>query len=457
MTTNLVTIEAVPLLRVGSFDASTGPFAADRAMLEAIVRAWESGYTNDPVLKIGHMGHRTTDDGGRAYGQVTNLRLADGGDVLLGDYVNVPEDLATEMPSAYPYRSVELALNVERRGPDGDVLDTYDAVLTALALLGDTEPAVAGLGVTPAVAASRLPDGMTVSSVSVVLASLPGGRSANYLRDALARALGGEVLDFTDTDVFTAAPGTETGVVGQRYTVHETTGEIVLDGDPYPVEASALYGTPQESSAVVPGVAAPESETNASNVPHGTVAGADDDSNTNEEESVMENLASLLTEEQMTALAVDVNTPDVEVWDALIAYAFTPPPAAEAAEAAEVAAGEARVSASVFDRMQTRLAELEERERQRVEAARVERVEAALGSAVNDGRIGEEEVDAWRGVFAASEENAHALLSQRRPAFNTTERGFATASAHMTPEDANRQFDAFLGSLNIGRTTQQEG
>ena len=453
MTTNLVTIQDVPLLRVGTFDASTGRFSADRAMLESIVRAWESGYTNDPVLKLGHMGHRASDDSGRAYGQVSNLRLAEGGDVLLGDYVNVPEDLAAEMPSAYPYRSVELALNVERRGPDGDVLDTYDAVLTALALLGDAEPAVAGLGVTPAVAASRLPDGMTVSSVSVVLASLPGGRSANYLRDALARALGAEVLDFTDTDVFTAAAGTETGIVGQRYTVHDTTGEIVLDGDPYPVEASALYGVEEDTGAALP----VEPAANLAEVPHGDAAGADDDSNTNEEETVMENLASLLTEEQMTALAVDVNTPDEEVWEALLQYAFTPPPAAEAEAGAEVAAGEARVSASVFDRMQTRLAELEQRETERVEAARVQRVEAALDSAVRDGRIGEDEMEAWRGVFAASEDNAQALLSQRRPAFNTTERGFATASAHMTPEDANKQFDAFLGSLNIGRTTQQEG
>lgn len=446
--TELVTIKDVPLLRVGTFDASTGEFTADRAMLAAIVRAWESGYTNDPVLKLGHNGHRASDDSGRAYGQVSNLRVADGGDVLLGDYVNVPKVLAEELPSAYPYRSVELALNVTRRDEHGEVVETYDAVLTALALLGDTEPAVAGLGVTPAIAAARMGDGMNVGSVSVVLASLPGNRSANYLRDALARSLNVDVLDFTDTDVFFASTESETGVAGQRYTVHETTGEIVLDGDPYPVEAGALYGGPVEAPAEVPEVA------NAADVPHSDAAGPEDTSNTNEEESEMENLASLLTEEQMTTLGVDANTTDEEVWESLVEYAFATPPAAD--PAAALSAGEARVSASVFAGMQTRIAELEERETARVEAARVERVEAALSAAINDGRIGEDEVDAWRASFSANEESATALLSHRTPAFNTTEQGFATSTAHLSGEDLNAAFDNFMSdSLKI--TTRQEG
>lgn len=455
MSTDLVTIKEVPLLRVGTFDASTGEFSADTAMLEAIVRAWESGYTNDPVLKLGHQGHRVHDDSGRAYGQVTNLRLADGGTVLLGDYVNVPRDIAESLPSAYPYRSVELALNVTRRDERGDVVDTYDAVLTALALLGDTEPAVAGLGVTPAVAASRLADGMSVESTAVVLASLPGGRSVNYLRDALARALGAPVLDFTDTDVFVSDPASDTGVSGRRYTVHETTGEIVLDGDPYPVEAGALYGA--EDAPALPGaVEVPAAGVAAADVPHSPGDGPDDESINHEEETVMENLASLLTEEQRTALAVDDNTPDDEVWAALVEYAFTAPAPEADAAAAELAAGESRVSTTVLAAMQSRIAELEAAEQARIEEERAARVEAALGTAVREGRIGDDELDAWRSAYEANEESASALLSLRAPMFNTTEQGFATASAHMKPEDVNEAFDRFMSdSLKIN--APQEG
>lgn len=458
--TELATINDVPLLRVGTFNASTGEFSADRAMLAAIVRAWESGYTNDPVLKLGHQGHKASDDSGRAYGQVTNLRLAEGGDVLLGDYVNVPRDLANELPSAYPYRSVELALNVTRRDERGDVVDTYEAVLTALALLGDTEPAVAGLGVTPAVAASGMKSGMEVESTAVVLAALPGGRSANYLRDALARAVGVDVLDFTDTDVFFAATSSETGVVGQRYTVHESTGEIVLDGDPYPVETNALYGgsTPAGSPAGSP---APNAEQRAAipaaNVPHSTEAAIEDGSITTKE-GTMENIAALLTEEQMTALAVDVNTPDEEVFSALVEYAFADrdddgeqPPAAAA-----LAAGEARVSASVFAGMQERIAELEANEAARVEAARAQRVDAALSAAIDEGRIGQDEEAHWRASFEANEEATAAILASRTPAFNTTEAGFVVAAAQMKPEDVNAAFDEFMAN-DLKINTRQEG
>lgn len=455
--TELVTIKDVPLLRVGTFDASTGEFTADRAMLAAIVRAWESGYTNDPVLKLGHQGHRASDDSGRAYGQVSNLRVADGGDVLLGDYVNVPKVLAEELPSAYPYRSVELALNVTRRDEHGEVVETYDAVLTALALLGDTEPAVAGLGVTPSIAASRMPDGMDAGSATVILASLPGNRSANYLRDALTRSLGAEVLDFTDTDVFYAAEESDTGVAGQRYTVHESTGEIVLDGEPYPVEPQALYDGPNgngdspdvpvESPAEVPAA------THAADVPQSPGAGSDDDSINYEEESVMENLASLLSEEQMSALGVDANTPDEEVWNALVQYAFTAPPADASAE---LSAGESRVSTTVLAGLQARVVELEAAEADRIETERVNRVEAALDTAVREGRIGDDELDDWRTAFEANEESTSALLARRTPVFNTTEHGFATASAHLSGDDLNAAFDDFMSnSLNIN--IPQEG
>ena len=170
----------------------------------------------------------------------------------------------------------------------------------------------------------------------------------------------------------------------------------------------------------------------------------------------MENLASLLTEEQRTALAVDDNTPDGEVWAALVEYAFTAPAPEADAAAAELAAGASRVSTTVPAAMQSRIAELEAAEQARIEEERAARVEAALSNAVREGRIGDDELDAWRSAYEANEESASALLSLRAPMFNTTEQGFATASAHMKPEDVNEAFDRFMSdSLKIN--APQEG
>ena len=172
----------------------------------------------------------------------------------------------------------------------------------------------------------------------------------------------------------------------------------------------------------------------------------------------MENIAALLTEEQMTALAVDVNTPDEEVFSALVEYAFADrdddgeqPPAAAA-----LAAGEARVSASVFAGMQERIAELEANEAARVEAARAERVDAALSAAIDEGRIGQDEEAHWRASFEANEEATAAILASRTPAFNTTEAGFVVAAAQMKPEDVNAAFDEFMAN-DLKITTRQEG
>lgn len=450
--TKLVTIKDVPLLRVGTFNASTGEFSADTAMLESIVSAWASGYTNDPVLKLGHKGHRAEDDSGRAYGQVSNLRVADEGKTLIGDYVNVPEDIAAELPSAYPYRSVELALGVKRRDENGKVVEEYPAVLTALALLGDTAPAVAGLGVTPAIAASAMSNGMTVESTTVVLASLPGGRSVNYLRDALQEAFGGAVLDFTDTDVFFESTGSSTGVLGSAYRIDSVTGELVPEGDPYEVDGSTLYrNTAAPGGAPAPSEADPGNVpvANASDVPHSTPAGANDRTDSIKEEN-MENLAALLTEEQMTSLGIDANTPDEEVFAELLEYAFREPEApATAAAATGIEDGQIIVSAAVHEDMTTRIADLEARETARLEEARVARVEAALSGAVDEGRIHESETETWRSAFAADEENAHRLLALRAPAFNTSELGYATARPHLSGGDQNAAFDEFFASMNI--------
>lgn len=140
---DVTTIRAVELINVGEWDASTGPFIVTPAALEAAVAAHRAGVLRKPVLKVGHHDPRFNDDafdGEPALGYVDNLRIVNGGRTLLGDYVNVPTQLAALIPYAYPDRSIEGLQNYT--AADGT---TYALVLTGLALLGATDPAIATL------------------------------------------------------------------------------------------------------------------------------------------------------------------------------------------------------------------------------------------------------------------------------------------------------------------------
>jgi hypothetical protein len=135
---DLRTIPGVELVRVGTWDLSTGEWTVTREDLAAAVEAHQAGVLRKPVIKIGHDDPRF--DGGPALGRVDNLRLADGGNALVGDFVDVPKAIATMLPRAWPDRSVEALIGYE--APDGT---TWPLVLTAVALLGAVAPGVSNL------------------------------------------------------------------------------------------------------------------------------------------------------------------------------------------------------------------------------------------------------------------------------------------------------------------------
>ena len=122
----------------------------ERADLADAVAAYRAGIISAPVIKLGHEGPLR--DGAPALGRVRNLRTTNGGDVLVGDFTDVPRSLAALMPKAWPQRSVE------------GLVDFTDATgrtwlpISACALLGATMPAVDGLADLADVA--RLYDGV---------------------------------------------------------------------------------------------------------------------------------------------------------------------------------------------------------------------------------------------------------------------------------------------------------
>lgn len=125
----------IELARVGKWQASTGPVEITRADLVAAAAA--ARRLPHPVLKLGHGDPRF--DGTPALGHIENLRVADRGATLIGDLVDVPQWLATDMAKHYPQRSIEACANYETNGR------IYRFAITGLALLGATWPAVTDL------------------------------------------------------------------------------------------------------------------------------------------------------------------------------------------------------------------------------------------------------------------------------------------------------------------------
>jgi hypothetical protein len=198
----LTTVRGVAIARVGEWDASTGTWVCTREDLADAVRAASDPAFRSGVLKLGHADPRFNSpdhDATPVLGRLENLRLDDTGDVLLADLVGVPTWLAEVMASAYPSRSIEASLGVVTG--DGR---TYRMVVTGLALLGESPPAIESLGdiaalfeqdtdvdtwvAARAVAATYTPPGATMPTVSHQAAQAAAQVAASAPLDELLNA-----------------------------------------------------------------------------------------------------------------------------------------------------------------------------------------------------------------------------------------------------------------------------
>lgn len=160
-----VNIPGVELVRAGTWNASTGRVTISKDDLADMATASRDTTIDAAPIKLGHVDPRF--DGEPALGWVKNLRLSSDGSTLIGDLVEVPSQLADILPTAYPRRSVEIAWGT--KNTDGS---RRGAILTGLALLGVTPPAVKGLADVYRAAASDDPD---TDAHTVALATDTGG------------------------------------------------------------------------------------------------------------------------------------------------------------------------------------------------------------------------------------------------------------------------------------------
>lgn len=132
----LVTLPNVELLEVGErWETSTGVFDFTQNDLVACIASQEDPALRTPVIKLGHVDPRF--DGQPSLGRILNLRLTNNNQTLVGDFVGMPLWLGQVMYSAYPRRSIEGNFAVTTRTGN-----TWDMILTGVALLGDAYPAI---------------------------------------------------------------------------------------------------------------------------------------------------------------------------------------------------------------------------------------------------------------------------------------------------------------------------
>lgn len=128
----------VELMHSGTWSASTGVHTFTSDDFAYAVAALDCPAVRRPYLKLGHTDPRF--DGEPAVGWIDNLTTVDSGHGLQGDYVGMPGWLGPILASAYPDRSIEGSWDYRCA-----LGHTHPFVLTGVALLGITAPAIGTL------------------------------------------------------------------------------------------------------------------------------------------------------------------------------------------------------------------------------------------------------------------------------------------------------------------------
>ena len=151
-----VDFNSVPICKIGEWDGLTGKAVITRELCDSVITAARDNEIDQARLKIGHVSSMNTalGDGAPAFGWIERPRMDDDGVTLRGDIKGVPKKLASLVGTAYKKVSVELRKGV--RTPSGK---QYPHVLSGLALLGVSAPAVKGLDDLADLYASEAPDG----------------------------------------------------------------------------------------------------------------------------------------------------------------------------------------------------------------------------------------------------------------------------------------------------------
>ncbi len=130
----------VPIAEVGEFDAASGPISITRGRIDDMVAASRADPNFRAPIKLGHDPDQPLldTDGIPAAGWVENLRRI--GDTLIADLLKIPDKIAILMENgSLRNRSIEIMFDFKVAGK------VFPAVLTGMALLGESLPAITSL------------------------------------------------------------------------------------------------------------------------------------------------------------------------------------------------------------------------------------------------------------------------------------------------------------------------
>ncbi len=172
---SLVDVEDVEVCQTGiEYNLASGPRTFTTDDLKDAVESQNDAAVKVPRLKLGHDANiGILADGQPAIGTVTDMHLVQGGHTIMGTYKQIPEWLATILPSAYPARSIEGATEVTT-----NTGNSWQLVITDLALLGVVWPGVSTLDDIQALYSKEGPGNLKVLTTKEEVAKLSVAASA---------------------------------------------------------------------------------------------------------------------------------------------------------------------------------------------------------------------------------------------------------------------------------------
>jgi len=155
----LVNVLGKEIIQTGiEYPLASGPATFTTEDLADAVESQSDAAIKPPRLRLGHEGlDDPAWDGEPAIGTLGNLRLAQEGHLIVGDYMGIPEWLAQVLPSAYPACSID-----GKTGVKTNTGHEWRLVITDLALLGVRWPGVSTLEDIKALFSTTGPDNVTI-------------------------------------------------------------------------------------------------------------------------------------------------------------------------------------------------------------------------------------------------------------------------------------------------------
>lgn len=440
----LVTIPNVELVAVGEWDSITGPATFTESDLAAAVAALADPSVKAPRLRIGHTSPDASiqeSAGGfadqPAFGRFANLRLADNGTKVVADMIGVPGWLAEILPAAYPSRSIEAYRNVTTSAGR-----KHDMVITSVALLGVSLPAVQTLDDLRLAFGAEMPEGAQVMTGTRVMATrggpMPERVSASVTYTDVRRSFYEDfatedsgrywwwICDFVMQPSTVIADDDEGGLWSIPYSIRSNK---VTWGDPVEVRIQYVETATGKVAASRPPAAAafmsaaesrPTDRVRAAVNPEG---GSMDDEQRKQlaskvglpEDATVEQINEKL---QQDALAEQPPAPEPAPAPSprpTPQPAPSPEPPAPAPVPPPTQASTVTVSREVWDETNNRLAALEKREQERDQRETAARRDQTVDQAVRSGRIAPSERDHYRSMLEVDEQKTAEQLSKLEP------------------------------------------